>query len=151
MRIYIGNLDAETTLGELVTLFAPFGRVNMARLALDHQTGAPRGFGILEMGDADARSAIGQLHGTRAGGRRLRIREVAARPATGAAGETPGQGASTTIALHDADRPGSVDPRNCPEAAPRRPRGTRAKTEPERPGPDVRAAAQQELDEWPDR
>lgn len=81
--IYVGNLPFSTTEDELRELFADFGTVHEARLMMDRDTGRPRGFGFVQMEDADADAAIRALNGKDLGGRALRINEAEARPSGG--------------------------------------------------------------------
>lgn len=76
MTIFVGNLPFSASEEEVGELFAPFGEVQAVRLISDRETGRPRGFGFVEMGDDDARSAIEALNGTEMGGRTLRINEA---------------------------------------------------------------------------
>jgi RNA recognition motif-containing protein len=80
MRIYVGNLAPETGVKDLRALFEPHGEVRRARLARDRETGALRGFAIVEMEDASARTAIAALSGASAGGRTLKVKEARPRP-----------------------------------------------------------------------
>ena len=62
-RIYVGNLPYSTTNDELRTLFEPHGQVLSADVLIDRETGRSRGFGFIEMSDADAQKAIAALNG----------------------------------------------------------------------------------------
>jgi len=82
-KIYCGNLSFSTTEAEIRTLFEQFGTVHEINLITDRETGRPRGFGFIQMDDADADEAISKLNGTELGGRSLRInvaRERTSRP-----------------------------------------------------------------------
>jgi RNA recognition motif-containing protein len=57
-------------------LFAQHGEVISCSLPKDRETGRPRGFGFVEMEDADARKAIDALDGQDFGGRALRVNEA---------------------------------------------------------------------------
>lgn len=76
MKIYVGNLSFETSEAGLRTLFEPHGAVHSARLAMDRETGKPRGFGFVEMDEAPAKAAIAALHGAQADGRALKVNEA---------------------------------------------------------------------------
>ena len=76
MKIYVGNLSFETSESQLRALFEPHGAVQSARLAMDRDTGKPRGFGFVEMDDTGANAAIAALNGTSAGGRSLKVNEA---------------------------------------------------------------------------
>lgn len=53
-RIYVGNLPASTTEHELNSLFERVGRVVFVRLMRDRESGRPKGFGFIEMGEGEA-------------------------------------------------------------------------------------------------
>ena len=81
MNIYVGNLPFSTTSESLNTLFSRFGTVGSANVATDRETGRSRGFGFVEMDDAEeAKRAIQELDGTDIDVRRVTVNE--ARPKT---------------------------------------------------------------------
>ena len=80
-RIYVGNLPFTSTEAEVRDLFEQFGTVESVRLISDRETGRPRGFGFVDMEDAEADTAIKELNGTELGGRSLRINEAEERGA----------------------------------------------------------------------
>ncbi len=76
-KIYIGNLPWSATEAELTEMFTKFGAVTSAAILTDRETGRSRGFGFLEMSEAeDADKAIQALDGTDMGGRALRVNEA---------------------------------------------------------------------------
>lgn len=75
-RIYVGNLPFSATEDELRELFAQHGEVESVKLVTDRDTGRPRGFGFVDMAEADAGAAINALNGTDMGGRPLRVNEA---------------------------------------------------------------------------
>jgi RNA recognition motif-containing protein len=82
MTIFVGNLRWSITEEELSQLFERYGSVASVRLAIDRETGRARGFGFVEMPDADeAQAAIMGLHGCAVEGRLLTVNE--ARPRAG--------------------------------------------------------------------
>ena len=83
-RIYVGNLPAPTTEHELSSLFERVGRVVFVRLMRDRDTGRPKGFGFVEMGDGEAEQAIQQLNGVDLHGYALAITEARPRPESSA-------------------------------------------------------------------
>jgi len=89
-KIYVGNLPWSTTEADLKDLFARFGTVHSAAVAMDRQAGRSRGFGFIEMDDADAENAIAQLNGSELGQRSLRVNE--AQEGGGARGAPRGDG-----------------------------------------------------------
>lgn len=73
-KIYVGNLPWSIDSEELTRMFEPFGQVISANVIMDRATGRSRGFGFVEMGEADeAQAAISALNGTDSGGRALRV------------------------------------------------------------------------------
>jgi len=77
LNIYVGNLSFDTTERELETAFAAFGAVTTARLATDRDTGRARGFGFVEMSNAnEAQAAISSLNGKELQGRTLTVNEA---------------------------------------------------------------------------
>lgn len=85
-RIYIGNLPYTTTDVELRELFQQHGEVMSADVLQDRETGRSRGFGFVEMADADAQKAIAELNGKDFGGRALRVNEARERSSRGPGG-----------------------------------------------------------------
>jgi len=76
-KLYVGNLPFSTTEAELRSMFEPFGEVASASIVMDRETGRPRGFGFVEMANADqAKAAINGMHGKNIGGRDLTVNEA---------------------------------------------------------------------------
>jgi RNA recognition motif-containing protein len=75
-RIYVGNLPYGSTEQDLRELFEKHGAVNSVDVLVDRDTGRSRGFGFVEMEDADADKAIQALNGYKLDGRPLRINEA---------------------------------------------------------------------------
>ena len=75
-KIYVGNLPWSMSEGDLRDLFGSIGTVHSAAVITDRETGRSRGFGFVEMDDADADRAINQLNGKEQGGRPLRVNEA---------------------------------------------------------------------------
>jgi RNA recognition motif-containing protein len=73
LRIYAGNLPADTTEQEFTELFAEYGRVRAIDLARDLFSGRCRGFGFVEMEGHEARAAISSLNGHTLRGNCLRV------------------------------------------------------------------------------
>ena len=76
MKIYVGNLPWSMDDASLEELFAEHGVVKMANVVMDRDTGRSRGFGFVEMGDDDARSAIATLNDKEVRSRRLRVSQA---------------------------------------------------------------------------
>ena len=79
-KIYVGNLPFSATDAEIRTLFSQHGTVESVSLPTDRETGRPRGFGFVEMNQADAARAIQNLNGQDLGGRALRVNEAQDKP-----------------------------------------------------------------------
>ena len=75
-KMYVGNLPFSATEDEVRALFSEYGSVESVSLINDRETGRPRGFGFVEMSDAEADAAIAALNGKDMGGRSLRINEA---------------------------------------------------------------------------
>jgi RNA recognition motif-containing protein len=80
MRIYVGNLPWSTDQAQLEELFATIGEVQSASVITDRETGRSRGFGFVEMPQADAQRAIAELNGHTIDSRQLRVNEANERP-----------------------------------------------------------------------
>jgi RNA recognition motif-containing protein len=77
MKLYVGNLAYSVDNGGLEDLFAPFGSVRSAQVIMDRDTGRSKGFGFVEMNDAnEARNAINELSDKELDGRRLTVNEA---------------------------------------------------------------------------
>ena len=74
--IYVGNLPFSASEDDVRELFAAYGDVASVKLIDDRETGRFRGFGFIEMEDADAQSAIEALDGSDMGGRTLKVNEA---------------------------------------------------------------------------
>jgi RNA recognition motif-containing protein len=75
-KLYVGNLPFTATEDAVRTLFAAHGTVEKVSLINDRDTGRPRGFGFVEMSNADASRAMQALNGQDMGGRALKINEA---------------------------------------------------------------------------
>ena len=64
-------------------LFSKHGAVEKVSLITDRDTGRPRGFGFVEMSNADASRAMQALNGTDFDGRALRVSEAQERERSG--------------------------------------------------------------------
>jgi len=86
-KIYVGNLPWSADEAALRDLFATVGAVESAAVISDRDTGRSRGFGFIEMNDADADKAIAELNGREMDGRELRVNEARERPSRGGGGD----------------------------------------------------------------
>jgi RNA recognition motif-containing protein len=91
-KIYVGNLPFTANEAEVRTLFSQHGTVESVSLPTDRETGRPRGFGFVEMSQADASRAIQSLNGYSMNGRPLRVNEAQDKPRTGGGGRPGGGG-----------------------------------------------------------
>ncbi len=74
--IFVGNLNFRTSEATLRQLFAAFGPVTRVKIMMD-DTGRPRGFGFVEMANAeDGDKAIAALNGTLLDERVLNVNEA---------------------------------------------------------------------------
>ncbi len=85
-KLYVGNLPFSATEDSVRALFAPHGTVEKLSLITDRDTGRPRGFGFVEMSDADASRAMQALNEKDFEGRKLRINEAQERERSGGGG-----------------------------------------------------------------
>ena len=90
-KIYVGNLPFSADEAAVRSLFSQHGTVESVALPTDRETGRPRGFGFVEMPQADAQRAMQALNGFNMGGRPLRVNEAQDRPRTGGGGGGGGQ------------------------------------------------------------
>jgi RNA recognition motif-containing protein len=79
-KLYVGNLPFTVTEEAVRNLFTPHGTVEKVSLISDRDTGRPRGFGFVEMSNADASRAMQALNGQDMEGRALKINEAQDRP-----------------------------------------------------------------------
>jgi RNA recognition motif-containing protein len=80
-KVFVGNLNFETTQDELEVLFSEAGQVIEVFLPADRVTGRPRGFGFVEFSqESEAMEAIERFDGFEFKGRNLNVSEAAERP-----------------------------------------------------------------------
>ena len=92
-KLYVGNLSYDTMDSTLEQMFAAHGTVQSAQLIMDRDTGRPKGFGFVEMGnDQEAQAAITALNGKEVGGRTLTVNEARPREERGGGGRSGGGG-----------------------------------------------------------
>ena len=70
-KLYVGNIPYKSTEEELKEFFSSAGEVLSVNIITDRETGRSRGFGFIEMENADG--AIQELNGQLFGGRNIRI------------------------------------------------------------------------------
>jgi RNA recognition motif-containing protein len=101
-KLFVGNLSFNTTEAQLRELFAQHGTVISAKLVMDRETDRSRGFGFVEMNEADAAKAQAALNGQQVDGRPLRIDEARERADRG--GDRGGMGGGDRGGRLDRDR-----------------------------------------------
>jgi RNA recognition motif-containing protein len=74
-KIYVGNLPFTASEDDIRQLFSPYGTVTSVSLITDRETGAPRGFGFVEM-ENGAKEAISALDNREMSGRNLKVNEA---------------------------------------------------------------------------
>ncbi len=72
-KLYIGNLPYRTTESDIRNFFSKYEPIHSVVLISDRETGRSRGFGFIELEDANADAAISELGDSMFGGRNLRI------------------------------------------------------------------------------
>ena len=75
-KLYVGNLSFDSTEESVRALFASHGSVDKVSIISDRDTGRPRGFGFVEMSNADASRAVQALNGADFEGRTLKVSEA---------------------------------------------------------------------------
>ena len=75
-KLYVGNLPFTATDEAVRALFSQHGTVETVSLINDRDTGRPRGFGFVEMSNADASRAMQALNGKDFDGRALKVNEA---------------------------------------------------------------------------
>lgn len=77
MKLYVGNLPYALTEEELSEFFESCGAVATAMIIKDRESGRSKGFGFVEMENADdAKAAIEKLNGSEFKGRPLVVNEA---------------------------------------------------------------------------
>ncbi|MHB8816508.1 MAG: RNA recognition motif domain-containing protein [Steroidobacteraceae bacterium] len=89
-KLYVGNLPFTATEDAVRTLFANHGTVEKVSLISDRETGRPRGFGFVEMSNADASRAMQALNGADYDGRALKVNEAQERERSAGGGRNGG-------------------------------------------------------------
>lgn len=76
-RLFVGNLDYTAVKEDLMNIFSPYGSVASVSVAMDRETGKPRGFGFVEYLEAShAKDAMVGADGTELHGRNIRVSEA---------------------------------------------------------------------------
>jgi cold-inducible RNA-binding protein len=75
-KMFVGNLSFQTTESDVRSAFEQFGAVESVAIITDRDTGRSKGFGFVEMSEADANKAIAGLSGSDLNGRALTVNEA---------------------------------------------------------------------------
>jgi cold-inducible RNA-binding protein len=95
MRIYVGGISYSTSSDGLRSLFAQAGEVTEATVVEDRYSGQSKGFGFVEMPNAEeAQAAIARFNGYNLDGRPLTVNEARPREDRGGGGGYGGGGRS---------------------------------------------------------
>ena len=92
MKLYVGNLSYSVNDNSLRALFEAYGAVESARVITDRDSGSSKGFGFVEMAQADAEKAMGALNGRDMDGRALKVNEAKPQEARTGGGGRGGYG-----------------------------------------------------------
>jgi RNA recognition motif-containing protein len=82
-KLYVGNLPFSATESQVRSLFEKHGSVQSVALINDRETGRPRGFGFVEIGDGDMDKVIQALNGYDMDGRALTVNPAEDKPRSG--------------------------------------------------------------------
>jgi cold-inducible RNA-binding protein len=92
-NIFVGNLSFGSTEQDIRSLFETYGTVDRVNIVTDRDTGQPRGFGFVEMGDdGEGERAISGVNGHEVGGRALNVNEARPKAAGGGGLDVGGRG-----------------------------------------------------------
>jgi RNA recognition motif-containing protein len=77
MKIYVGNMNFDTTESDLRTAFEAHGTVDSVNIITDRDTGRTKGFGFVEMSnDTEAQAAIDALNDKELHDRTLKVNKA---------------------------------------------------------------------------
>ncbi len=76
MNIFVSNINYATKDYELQDLFSEFGEVSSVKIITDKETGRSRGFGFIEMEDAEGQQAVDALNQKEFNGKTLNVSEA---------------------------------------------------------------------------
>ena len=80
-KVFVGNLNFNTTKAEVEALFAKAGSVKDVFLPTDRESGRPRGFAFVEFSsDEEAAKAVTEFNEYDLGGRALAVNEARPKP-----------------------------------------------------------------------
>lgn len=81
ITLYVGNLPWKLTEDELADAFSTCSCVENVRIITDRETGRSRGFGFVEIDDANATRTMELMNGFELKGRRIIVNEAKPRSA----------------------------------------------------------------------
>ena len=76
MNIFVSNINYATKVVQLQELFEGYGEVSSAKIITDRDSGRSKGFGFVEMGDAEGRQAVEALNQKEFNGKILNVTEA---------------------------------------------------------------------------
>ena len=76
MNIFVSNINYATKDHQLQELFEGYGEVSSAKIITDRDSGRSKGFGFVEMGDAEGRQAVEALNQKEFNGKILNVTEA---------------------------------------------------------------------------
>ena len=76
IKLYVGNLPYSYNDNSLKALFADYGEVFSATIIMDRATNRSKGFGFVELDDAQGKRAIEEKNGMDVEGRNLVVNEA---------------------------------------------------------------------------
>ena len=76
MNIFVSNINYATKDYQLQELFEGYGEVSSAKIITDRDSGRSKGFGFVEMGDAEGRQAVEALNQKEFNGKILNVTEA---------------------------------------------------------------------------
>ncbi len=75
MKLIVLNRPRDLSEDDLAALFKAHGDTKACNLVMDDKTGTSKGFGFVEMAsETDAETAIKQLHGSKVGKNKIRVK-----------------------------------------------------------------------------
>jgi cold-inducible RNA-binding protein len=90
-KLYVGNLAYSVSNSDLEELFSKIGQVQSVAVIMDRFTGQSKGFGFVEMTNAeDASKAIEKLNDTELKGRNIKVNEARPRESSFGGGNLSG-------------------------------------------------------------
>jgi cold-inducible RNA-binding protein len=111
-NVFVGNLSFNTSEQDIRSLFEAYGTVDRVNIVTDRDSGQPRGFAFVEMGnDAEGNNAIAVINGQEVSGRALTVNE--ARPKTSDGGGDPVAAVAAVVAVHAGSYQTAMDLFHC--------------------------------------